>query len=191
MNSTLSSARATLQCVDRASSMPIPGEQRKYGRSKVGTRAAAVLGTVGRSWTLAASVSDPRPPVRNRWPGNPGEPARSGCRPRSAKARARFGLLIHRLMAPSRLWIQRLKAPGSFTRRPPKPSGTCAICATGAIHESGTERIKQRPLARIARPDAEADAGCMRSPAAVGQSLLVPTAACLWLADPETADRCA
>ena len=38
---------------------------------------------------------------------------------------------------------QRLKAPGSFTRRRRKPSGTCAICATDAIHESGTESIKQ------------------------------------------------
>lgn len=59
---------------------------------------------------------------------------------------------------------QRLKAPGSFTRRRRKPSGTCAICATDAIHETGTESINNSPLARIARPDAGADAGCMRSP---------------------------
>ena len=59
---------------------------------------------------------------------------------------------------------QRLKAPGSFTRRRRKRSGTCAICATDAIHETGTVSINNSPLARIARPDAGADAGCMRSP---------------------------
>ena len=40
---------------------------------------------------------------------------------------------------------QRLKAPGSFTRRRRKPSGTCAICVTDAIYESGTGSIKQSP----------------------------------------------
>ena len=70
-----------------------------------------------------------------------------------SRAVHRLTAAVHRLTAPSiasqRLRVcgpKRLKAPGSFTRRRRKPSGTCAICATDAIHESGTESIKQQSL---------------------------------------------